>query len=411
MRVLLIHRYFWPDAPPYGHMLKKIGERLAADGRDVTVLTSQTPYKTEFKVEKRPWNEVINGVKVERVWTWDTGRWRSLTQSLNAVMFSLRVFFHILPRRYDVVMISTIPQILGGAAVRLACLSSGSRYIYHCMDLHPEIMLHAGLIRRGMVYGLLERIDSMTINGSEMTVALSGDMKNTLLGRGGIRPEKIKVINNFELKDDTEAPSQRHEAFLKRKDRFRVIFAGNIGAFQGLENLMLAARLLEKRAEIEFVFMGEGKRLAKLMEMAGPMKGRTVNFIPHQPVHVARRIIADADLGVISLDKGVYRHAFPSKLMTYSCEGIPSLAIVEADSELARMVADNGLGYSVAQGDPASIANAIENAYERREEGKMKIGQAREYILRNFSMEGAVTRWSELFMGMDLTGENRRCIQ
>ena len=67
MKILLIHRYFWPDTPPYAVILKKIARRLATDGHDVTVLSTQPAYKPELANEVQPSVEVIDGYRVVRI--------------------------------------------------------------------------------------------------------------------------------------------------------------------------------------------------------------------------------------------------------------------------------------------------------------------------------------------------------
>ena len=66
MRVVLVHRYFWPDTPPYAHILRAIAWTLAAGGHDVTVLTAQPSYNRE-QVAEAPAAEVLpDGVRVLR---------------------------------------------------------------------------------------------------------------------------------------------------------------------------------------------------------------------------------------------------------------------------------------------------------------------------------------------------------
>jgi hypothetical protein len=45
----------------------------------------------------------------------------------------------IVRKRYDVIMVSTSPPVLAGWFVAVAAKLSGARFIYHCMDIHPEI--------------------------------------------------------------------------------------------------------------------------------------------------------------------------------------------------------------------------------------------------------------------------------
>src|SRR5699024_5609558 len=123
-------------------------------------------------------------------------------QAVNAVLFPVAVFFRVLiSRGYDVVMCSTFPPVLLGALVSLAARLKRAQFIYHCMDLHPEIGSLSGEFRAPWVYRLLMRIDLRTCRRATAIVVLSDDMRDVLTARDPGLAERIHVINNFDLPD------------------------------------------------------------------------------------------------------------------------------------------------------------------------------------------------------------------
>jgi hypothetical protein len=86
--------------------------------------------------------------------------------------------------------------------------------------------------------------------------------------------------------------------------------------------------LLQEWLEIELVFLGEGRALSALKERAHGMGNAT--FLPYQSSSVARLLMTDASRGIVSLNAGIYRYAFPSKTMTYLAEGCPLLVSFHA---------------------------------------------------------------------------------
>ena len=155
MRVLAIHRYYWPDSPPYASLLRVIAEHWSSAGHDVRVLTSQPSYKPEQGLAAAPTEETIGGVVVRRIGMKPdrSGRGRKL---LNLVRFPVLVFLRVLlgPRQ-DVVMCSTAPPVVLGALVAWAARLRGARFVYHCMDLHPEIGALSGEFRNPVLFRLL----------------------------------------------------------------------------------------------------------------------------------------------------------------------------------------------------------------------------------------------------------------
>ena len=63
MKILLTHRYFWPDTPPYGAMLRRIAADLAGAGHDVEVFTSRPSYGRGITA---PGRETVDGFRVRR---------------------------------------------------------------------------------------------------------------------------------------------------------------------------------------------------------------------------------------------------------------------------------------------------------------------------------------------------------
>lgn len=406
MKVVLIHRYFWPDTPPYAVMLRHIAGQLVRDGHDVTVLSTQPSYKSDFQVSQQPWEEEIDGFTLKRLKVIKEDRGNILKRIFAMFDFSIRLFFQLRREKAEIVSISTTPQIIGGVAVRLSCALYGGKYIYHCQDIHPEVAVVSGHLKKGFVYNLLRYLDRKTCDQAFATVVLSEDMRQSMLARG-CNGDNIKVINNFELvpfekmgvKNRPAVNDDIPDSLLRGLNKFRVIFAGNIGHFQGLEVVIEAAKLLENNKDIEFVFLGEGKAKLKLEGLAGNLLNSTVTFYGHQELDIARRIIADSQLGLVTLSKGVYQYAYPSKTMTYLCEGVPVIVVAEVDSELAMIVRHESLGITVAPGDAENLAKQIRDLYLDQKVVKRMQLSVEAYANNEFSLNNVLPRWSSLIKG------------
>lgn len=394
MKILLIHRYFWPDTPPYASMLRTIGQRLVEDGHDVTVLTGLSPYKSVSDTTKMPSTESLGGMNIVRLHLFREHGRSVVLRLFNMFYFPLRIlFFRLFTGKYDVIMASTAPPVVVGFAAALRSRISGSHFLYHCMDIHPEIGRLSGEFSNSLLYKTLSVLDRFSCKTASSVIVLSEDMKNSLIARNGYHAENCVVLNNFSMQQhggSIEVP----EKFIKPEGRFRILFAGNIGRYQGVEAFIDAMRQLVHRPEIEMVFLGEGKALESLQYRSQGLDN--VHFFPHQEVAVARQIIADADLGIVSLARDVYRYAYPSKTMTYLDEGCPLLVSVEADSELADFVENEQIGLCVIPDDPESIADAIQRAVDDRQFLKNMKSNARTTVDRLFSHAVIMDKWSSL---------------
>lgn len=406
VRMLLSHRFFWPDSPPYASMLRAIGEHLANLGNSVTVLSAQPSYRPGASVPRQPARETLDGIKVRRIALLQEERKDLLIRGCNAVLYSLRMFFHIATgTRYDVVMVSTFPPVLLGFVACLACRIRGSQFIYHCMDIHPEVSMVGRDRPGGMWLTLLQKLDGWTCRNAAAVVVLSEDMRQTLLARSADAKMSIRIINNFELphfecETDAEASvsfPQTTGVAATTTSVFRVVFAGNLGRFQSLDTVVRAAASLQELDDLQIVLMGDGVMLNELRELVAELDCRNVNFMPFQNVTVAKRLIAQADFGLVTLRRGMHRVAFPSKTMTYLAAGCPVIVMVDPDSELGQMVVSDRLGLLVPDETPLSLAKAIRLAYERRTQWRGESVRLRAYANDRNSAGTAFCQWEALF--------------
>jgi glycosyltransferase involved in cell wall biosynthesis len=407
VRVLLVHRYFWPDTPPYAVMLRCIAAHLASLGHDVEVLSSQPSYKPETSPKAAPKNEQVDGFTVRRL-RMRPDRGGPLRRPRNMARFSrLAALRVLLGPRYDVVICSTVPQVLLGWATSWAADRRGSTFVYHCMDLHPEIGRLSGEFANRLVYRVLMRMDLATCRRAAVVVVLSDDMRDALLRRDRNLADRIVVLNNFDLPEydaeDAEAP------VAPRDDVVTVAFTGNLGRFQRLDTVVSAVLSDDPRmARVRLVLMGEGAakdELARLVSVAPRERRDRVVLLPHGSTSQARALMRVADWGLVSLAPEVIRYAYPSKTATYLSEGLPVLAAVEADSSLARDVKDWDVGVHLSLESPPVVAEGLARLLDRRDEAAARGERARDAWAREFAVEGRLARWDELLSRLGLPAE------
>lgn len=398
MRVAAVHRYFWPDTPPYASFLREICGRWAVDGHQVAVLTAQPSYTSSAYIADRPRRERIGSIAVERLPVLKE-KGGGPRQLVNFVGFPFLVAARLLAgRRPDVVMCSTAPQVTLGWSVSLAARARGASFVYHCMDLHPEIGRLSGEFANPVVYRVLARMDLATMRRATRIVVLSEDMAVAVAARDAALASRTVVLNNFALPDEGVVGDGPLPA--PGPGVLRVVFAGNIGRFQGLESIVAALQGLPDQVRVELVFMGEGRaKEAVRAEARRVGKGRhTVTFLPQGPPELAKALMRQAHVGIVSLVPQVVRFAYPSKTATYAGEGLPMLVVCEQDSELARSVRETHLGWSVAPGDRSGIVSALTAAYEELADGRMerRRDEVMAFARQHSAQDRLLERWSVL---------------
>lgn len=400
MRVCLIHRYFWPDTPPYASILRSIAGRLASDGHEVTVFSTQPSYNASEDLPRQPRRETMDGFRVVRCRLPGEARRSTISRLLDMLLFSARVFWHVLRGRYDVVMAGSIPPVAVATAARLAAGLTRARFVYHDMDIYPEAALISGLMREGITYRALRRIDTGNCRRAAVVVVLSGDMADTIADRG-IPRDRIRVLNNFELDDFNGEETTLPEDLRRPDGALRVAFAGNVGHFQGLETVIDAVRRIPPDVHVRIEIMGEGRARPTLEHDAGDLLGSRVRFHDHRPPSVSKAFVASADLALIALSPGIHRVAFPSKTMTYLSSGTPILVMADTHSELARMVQEQDIGFVTSPQNAAALADVIKRVAQNPTQLDPMRNRTQALLRTYFHRSHALAAWSRLYTDLE----------
>lgn len=396
-RVVLIHRYYEPDTPPYAEMLSNIARALANDGFEVEVLTAQPSYGDSSLHDRAPSLETKEGVRIVRLPLLNERKDQTARRVFNLGLFSAQVFLRVVRgARPDVVMAATTPPIAVAAIAGLAATCRRASFVYHNQDIYPEVLGPQAHGLKARVLKVLRRLDARTGRRAARVVVLSSDMADAWAERG-VSEASIATINNF---DTVEPHGNSAAAIPHSPNGRRIVFAGNVGKFQDVPNLVEAVEEVALPG-VELVIVGDGADLERAQSVAGP----ATTFCGRVSASDAASWVASSQLAVVTLAPGLIRYVYPSKTFGYLAAGVPILARVELNSELARSLTDSRAGIAVDPRDRAGLRSAIERFAEMSDEELVNMGEnAREMSARH-QKAVVLKRWVALFH--ELVGARR----
>ncbi len=394
-RVVLVHRYFWPDTSPYGLLLRSIAEHVADQNFQVEVFTGKPTYSQSSSKTPRH-QKLSTNLNVTRCWLISEARFRSVLRFANDLLFCFRLALFLLWRRPDLVMCSTQPPVLGAATASMVSRLVRAKFVYHVQDIYPEVVCETGHVKNSFAMRLLKFIDRRTMRRADKIVVLSDDMAETIQLREPSASNKTSVIPNFNLPQFDESEVSIADEMRKTEGRFRLIFGGNVGRFQNLDEIVDACMMIDQ--PMEFVLLGDGKAKADLQEKANG--DDRIVFIPRQPMTIAGPLMAKADMCVVSLEAKVYRYAFPSKLASYLSLGSAVLVVCEDDSQLSKLAVDNGFGLACSQDSVQAIRDKIQWAIEHPDEVTAMRANATSFFDNNFATAAVFPKWIQLITSL-----------
>ena len=147
---------------------------------------------------------------------------------------------------------------------------------------------------------------------------------------------------------------------------------------------------------IVWLFVGGGA-LYKPFEDEVKRRGlRSVQFRPYQPRERLAESLSAGDVHLISLRPEFEGLVVPSKYYGILAAGRPTLFVGAADGEIARNLALNRTGLSVAMGDGAALAKAVVELSRQPDRVREMGVTARAVFERDFTRETSIARWSAL---------------
>jgi len=164
----------------------------------------------------------------------------------------------------------------------------------------------------------------------------------------------------------------------------QIIYAGNIGHAQDLEDVILAMKKVNERFDLKLLIVGNGDIKGHL-EKVTVENGLTdyVKFSGLLPRDEIPRLLSESLMGVAPLKKlKTLEYAIPTKAYEYMACGIPFVGCGEGE---IRNLAETSGGGVIAENSPEDIAEAIlrllENPQKRYEMGRM----GRDFVEKNVS--------------------------
>jgi glycosyltransferase involved in cell wall biosynthesis len=361
-----MNRSYWPDAEATGQLLTELCEDLSASF-DVTVIVGQPNDNPSGAPYRRRGTEIRHGVRIRRVWHTRFAKRFIPARIVNYLSFLWGAFWAALwVRRPEVVVVETDPPLLC-AIGRMLQRYRGAKLVVYLQDIHPDIGIALGKLRNGPLTRFIRRMLLGIYRKADRVVVLSRDMREYIIAAGVDRADVVCIPNWVDTRHVRPVKignSFRHQHKLAGK--FVVMYSGNLGLCQRLEDVIDAAECLLRQSEIQFLLVGAGSLKSQLVEQVLERGLTNVRFLPSLPKSRLAESLSAADVHLVPLDPRVSSLLMPSKFYGVLASGTPLVAIAPVDCELAELTRAHRVGVVSSPGDPERLAATIESLAGQR---------------------------------------------
>lgn len=404
---ILIHSIvFSPDGVSTAYLYNDIAKGFKENGYDVVVLTT-TPHYNVIKDDllKQPLYSKFLGVYFEsqfdgiRVIHVPLKKYKStLLRILSFVYWHFFSFFLGLSiNKIDFILSPSPPLSIGFVSILIAKIKR-AKIVYNVQEIYPDLLINQGGLKSKLIINILKRLEKFVYNNSNAVITIDQMFYNQIKDRF-LDCNKLKIIPNF-VDTDLYCPitidGLLPNVFVNDNNKFKIMYAGNIGFFQDWEPIFYAANKL-KNSNVEFWIIGEGVRKEYIINRVEEESLKNIKILPYQNRDLMPAINSFADIHFISISKEMEQEGFPSKVYTIMACAKPMIVITGKETPLYNFLRNLDCSILVSENRNEDFVNSILSLVKNKTKQE-ELGQnGYNIIQQNYTKNKVINEYIKIF--------------
>jgi glycosyltransferase involved in cell wall biosynthesis len=384
VKILLISQVFYPDEVAVANLFTDLSVALVRLGAEIDVWCAQPSYTS---TQRQPRHIVYKNVRIHHLHSTNFHKSHFAGRIVNFISFSFSVLTKLLFSRDKCRVLShTTPPFLA-ILIAFACSIKKRKFYYVLMDVFPDGLIRLNKFSSNNIFiRIWYALHLSALRKSERIVVIGRDMKNwiaTVYPEGIEKTEYIPLWQNEDLIRPVEFKNNPFVSGSGVLDRFVIQYSGNMGLWNRMDAIGHAIN--QNPDDVVFMFIGDGMRKKDLMNSIRDVNAANVMFFPFQPNIDYAYSVSACHVALVSLREGLEGMAVPSKIIGILASGIPVIAMVPENSEIAYIVSEEKCGYVIDPSDSVGMVRVI-NELKKDEELRIRLGQnGRAAFLRKYT--------------------------
>ena len=395
---LYLVQYFPPEKSSGSDLVEDLLEGFANEEWNIDLFTP-TPTRGVTKAQRMEYcqrkrvEKILKGnVIIHRMHLYREGK-SFIGRAIRYILFSIECLWKSVTVPADFIFTGSGPPSQG-VVVALAKKISGKKVVYNLQDIFPDSLVTSGICDENSVLMKIGyAMEKFTYKNVDLIITVSDDMEENIR-RKGVPSEKIKVVRNW-IDTDKVFPIEREKNLVFDKlgitrEKFLVVYAGNIGKVQGIDVIVRAAEKLKENVDIQFIIIGNGSEEEEIKNMILKKELNNIAMFPLLESEWVSQVYSMADVCIISCKPGTGGSGMPSKTWTIMAAGTPIIASFDKGSEMEKIITEANCGICTEAGNENTLVEAIENMFFNKKDMEVMSCNAREYAVQHVSKEKAV---------------------
>ncbi|MDX6677887.1 MAG: hypothetical protein QOE31_1939 [Solirubrobacteraceae bacterium] len=398
MRIQLWSYNYDPEPIGIAPVSAVFARAMQERGHAVEVIAAHPHYpQPRWGKRLRPYRELRDGVRVVRLPLW-IGRGSGVQRVRQEASFAGAMTLAAPLVGGADVIVAVSPCFPALAPAMAASRARRTPWVLWLQDILPDGAVGSGILADGAVVRLARRLEHAAYRSASRIIVISESFEQNMRAKG-VDPAKLALVRNPATRPILQAP--RDEPPLASHG---VLTMGNIGHTQ---NLVAVTRSFEacdelRRLGARLTLVGEGQAAAAVRAAIRTDRVRVTGLLDGASLERELRCAA------VAIVSQAYRGpAFnvPSKLMNFMGHGIPTVASVPPQSEVARLLTSSGGGWVTDSADTTQLAEKLAEVLQDRPALAARGQAALAFAQRHFSPQLFAERFEAALL--DAVGDRR----
>lgn len=364
MKVLFL-MFAFPDMNKSFNMYTALVDMFNKKGNQVTVVAPDSELKrTEIVLE--------NGIEVLRVKTLAIKNVSNIRKGIANILLPFQYekaidkFYK--NEKFDLIIIPTPPITLGSLAATLKKKHNAQVYLI-LRDIFPQNAVDLGFMKsESFIHKFFSKKEKKLYDTADSIGCMSQANIDYIRNSNEVAADKLHILRNWQyLNEDyvVEVDAIRKEYEILNK--FVVVFGGNMGKPQQLENVLELALRCEVHTDIVFILLGEGLMMEKIQKEINIKKIKNIKIYGSIPKLQYQALLKSCDVGLISLHRDFTIPNIPSKALDYWNVGLPILASIDKATDFGTVLYESNSGLWSFAGEHQKLYDNLATLYHSAE--------------------------------------------
>ncbi len=345
MKFLIIADAFPPMLTSAAVMMDQLAREMHRQGHQITVLVPSSLITQSVEVR---FEDCYKLISVRTLKIKDISYYRRLVSEFITpylIYFRIRSM-QIINEHYDGI-IWYAPSIFFGPLIqRLKVMYGCSTYLV-LRDIFPDWAVDLGIMKKRLPYYGLKLIEFYQYTVADhIGIQAPGNFhyfNNKFFER--IRP-KVELLWNWISKGNPNHPCHINLNNTKLAGRVNFVYAGNMGVAQDFDLIMDLVAEYSRNTEVGFIFVGRGSATPSLKLFVEKHQLDNIIFFDEIDSSQIAGLYAQCHVGLVALDPRHRTNNIPGKFLSYIDSGLPVLARLNPDNDLASLISQHRIGVS-----------------------------------------------------------------